>query len=332
MELKAIERTDRGKRRLNAALGIYRSTILPEAQNPESQILYWIEHGNDALTDEFRCYALQSEGVVVGYLQYSYFREEHIFFFEYLCVQDPNRSGLVPTAALEDIENHLAQCYRPDFTIAFEVAQRKDQGNQWRSDRRLVNYFKRLGFRSVDFKYRYPILQSYDGATSYPADLMVMLPTQRTTMTASEMRTILRCLYFKHYLRWDRPFLSSDAFAQRERLINVLYSEQVATIDDDDRFDTMGDPRRISRPRFLNQAPSLGEIIDRFFSPKMPRVFAVMAFVVGVTWFLDRIGSLWMFVPVVLSSAMLYCLSEDTVETRKLFVTILARLRAGKQR
>jgi hypothetical protein len=35
MELKPIERTDRGTVRLNAALSIYRDTILPEAQNPE---------------------------------------------------------------------------------------------------------------------------------------------------------------------------------------------------------------------------------------------------------------------------------------------------------
>jgi len=59
MELKPIERTDRAKNRLNAALEIYRETILPEAQNPEKQILYWIDHSRDGLTDEFRCFAIQ---------------------------------------------------------------------------------------------------------------------------------------------------------------------------------------------------------------------------------------------------------------------------------
>src|SRR5205823_628733 len=150
-------------------------------------------------------------------------------------------------------EDYLAQNYRLGFTIAFEVAQKKSHDGEWKSDKKLIKYFSRLGFRTVEFKYRYPILQSYDGATSYPADLMIMLPAQRTTVTASEMRTILRCIYFKHYLRWDRPFLAPDAFALRERLINDLYSEQVATINDDDTFSTFGDDRRASRPRFLNQ-------------------------------------------------------------------------------
>src|SRR5581483_8653767 len=63
------------------------------------------------------------------------------------------------------------------------------------------------GSGRLNLKYRYPILQSYDGETSYPADLLVRMPNGRKTIKASEMRTLLRCIYFKHYLRWDRPFL-----------------------------------------------------------------------------------------------------------------------------
>jgi hypothetical protein len=49
MDLKPIDRTDRALTRLNAALSIYRETILPEAQNPERQILYWIAYSKDTL-------------------------------------------------------------------------------------------------------------------------------------------------------------------------------------------------------------------------------------------------------------------------------------------
>src|ERR1035438_3516827 len=223
MDLKAIDRTDRALTRLNAALSIYRETILPEAQNPERQILYWIEHSKDTLADEFRCFAIQRASAVVGYLQYSYFREEHIFFFEYLCISDKARRGLVPSGAVRSIEEYLGQNYRPDFTIVFEVARKRNDTGKWEADSKLLAYFRRLGFRAVEFEYRYPILQSYDGETSYPADLMVRLPGTLTKITASEMRTVLRCLYFKHYLRWDRPFLTPDLFGERERLINQLY-------------------------------------------------------------------------------------------------------------
>ena len=90
MELKQIERTNRGRNRLNAALSIYRETILPEAQNPERQILYWIEHSKESLTDEFRCFAIQRDGEVIGYLQYSYFREEHMFLTKITVLEIPN--------------------------------------------------------------------------------------------------------------------------------------------------------------------------------------------------------------------------------------------------
>src|SRR5260370_3218911 len=207
MELKPIERTDRGKSRLNAALGIYRETILPEAQNPERQILYWIDHSKNNLADEFRCFAIQRNAETIGYLQYSYFREEHIFFFEYLCLRDLNRNGLLPSDAMKSIEDFLAQNYAPGFSIVFEIAHLRSGSLDWKADKKLIRYFRRLGFREVAFKYRYPVLQTYDGQTSYPADLMVWLPDKKTKITSSERRTILRWIYFKHYLRWDRPCL-----------------------------------------------------------------------------------------------------------------------------
>src|ERR1043165_8744170 len=104
IELRPIDRTDRGKTRLNATLYIYRDTILPEAQNPERQILYWIDHSKENRVDEFRCFALVEGNEVAGYLQYSYFGEEHIFFFEYLCIRSRRKSGLVPSSALDAIK------------------------------------------------------------------------------------------------------------------------------------------------------------------------------------------------------------------------------------
>lgn len=332
MELNLIERTDRGKKRLNAALRIYRETILPEAQNPETQIIYWIDHSKESLVDEFRCFALERSGDVLGYLQFSYFQEEHIFFFEYLCISDPRRAGLVPSDAIRGIEDFLAQHYRPGFTITFEVAQRPASRDRWHSDTRLVKYFKRLGFRTVDFRYRYPVLQSYSGATSYPADLMVMMPDQRATVAASEMRTILRCIYFKHYLRWDRPFLEPQQFTLRERLINELYSEQVARIRDDDTFGTSGDAKRAQRRRFSNQLPPVWELVNRFFAPKMLRLIAIIGVLLFANWCLNRMGSGLLFIPFILTAALLYCLAENTKETRKLFVVIISRLKIGRPR
>src|ERR1035437_3533112 len=154
MDLKQIDRTDREKERLHAALDIYRQTILPEAQNPERQILYWIEHSKEALADEFRCFAVQNGADVVGYLQYSFFREEQIFFFEYLCLLDKQRLGLLPSQAVNSIENFLAQNYAPGFSVVFEVARRRNKAEEWIPDIKLIRYFKRLGFRQVDFAYR----------------------------------------------------------------------------------------------------------------------------------------------------------------------------------
>jgi len=329
MELKALDRTDRARSRLDAALGIYRETILPEAQNPERQILYWIEHSKDNLTDEFRCFAILHDHEVVGYLQYSYFREEHVFFFEYLCIRDKRSRGLVPSAAVKSIEDFLAQNYRPDFTIVFEVAQLRNGSGLWRADGKLISYFRRLGFRQVEFSYRYPILQSYEGETSYPADLMVRLPRSRTTITSSEMRTVLRCIYFKHYLRWDRPFLDSERFSERERLIDALYSKEVASIGSDDTFGTSGDDKRAQVHQFDRRERPIRVVLEELFGRKLVRIVVLVVVLLGAVRVLNNA---LLFVPFILAVAALYCLSEDTEASRKLFVQIMAKMRIARPR
>ena len=328
MELRPIDRTDRAKARLNAALSIYRETILPEAQNPERQILYWIEHSKDNLADEFRCFAIQRNAAVVGYLQYSYFREENIFFFEYLCLRDRKRAGLVPNEALQEIESFLANNYPPNFTIVFEVAHKRS-AESWAKDTKLLKYFMRLGFRTVDFDYCYPILQSYDGEVSYPADLMVRLPSGRMKINAFEMRTILRCIYFKHYLRWDRPFLESERFSERERLINELYSRQVLNIGDTDSFGTSGDDKRSSRQRFLQRRSEVLAQVERIFGPKLARLLAIILILLFVQ---AKLGSGWQLFPFVLAVSALYCLAEDTDASRKLFIAVISRFKVVRPR
>lgn len=329
MELKAIDRTDRGKARLNAALNIYRESILPEAQNPERQILYWIEHSKEQLADEFRCFSVHRKDEVVGYLQYSYFREENIFFFEYLCINDPKRKGLVPSEGIKIIEDFLAQNYPPNFTIVFEVAYKRSYSTEWEPDKKLINYFKRLGFRRIDFDYHYPILQSYDGKASFPADLLVWLPNHKVEINSSEMRTILRCIYFKHYLRWDRPFLEPERFRERERLINELYSKKVTQIEGNNTFGTSGDNKRSGEKHFKNRHPRISALLDKIFGPKLPRIILVILVMLLAQWML---GSGWLLVPFVLAVAAIYCLAEDTTTSRKLLTVIISRFKFAKPR
>ena len=181
----------------------------------------------------------------------------------------------------------------------------------------------------MDFPYHYPILQSYDGEMSYPADLMILLPGQRIVVTASEMRTILRCIYFKHYLRWDRPFLEPERFIQREQLINELYSRQIKSIGDNTSFGTRGDDKRSKIKRFLNEQPAIGQLLDRVFGPKFFRVLIVIAVLLVTQWIL---GSSLLLIPFVLAVALVYCLMEDTEASKKLFIAVLSRVRLGRPR
>jgi hypothetical protein len=322
MELKPIDQTTRGRGQLHAALSLYRKLVEEEARNPEPQILYWIDHSKENLADEFRCFAIRNAKEVVGYLQYSYFNEEHIFFFEYFCMR-PGKGGLVPTPAVNCIEEFLARNYRPDFTIVFDVAHKQVTSDKRVPDTKRLDYFTRLGFRKIDVGYQYPVLQTY-GESSYSADLMVLLPGGRTEVTPTEMRTILRCVYFKHYLRWDRPFLDPAEFAARERLINNLYSSQIAQIATREKFDTFGDNRRLRMNWMAKYQPSVRALLRKIFTPKMPQLITWIVLLLLIQWLL---GSVWLLIPFAVVLVILDCLTKDTADSQKLLVAIISKFR-----
>lgn len=324
MELKPIEGTNKDRGQLYAALDIYREGVRPEEQNPESQILHWIDHRADLSADQFQCFTLNDDGQVVGYLQYSYFSEEHIFFWEYLCLRKGARPGLGPNSkVVAAIRKYLSENYRPDFTIVFEVAFEKTAAGKRVSDKKRLKYFERLGFRRVDYPYRFPVLQTYDGEISYQADLLVLLPQRRKTLSAGELRTILRCLYYKHYLRWDRPFLDPVQFEKRQRLIDTLYASQISQIGNTDSFNTEGDDRRLGLFSFERLQPKFVALAAKLFGPKLPRLIVVIVLLLLVE---RALNSVLLLVPFVLIAAVAYCLAEDTESAMKMLTVLVSKL------
>ena len=158
---------------------------------------------------------------------------------------------------------------------------------------------------------------------------MVNLPQDRKQITASELRTILRCIYFKHYLRWDRPFLDAEQFERREAYITALYNEQVGRIKDTDTFDTKGDDKRSGSINLLRSPPAIGPLLERVFGPKLPRLAMIILLVLGLEHLL---GSVWLLIPFTLVAAAVYCLAEDTDASRKLFARIIVRMGVARPR
>jgi hypothetical protein len=330
MELKPIESTSKNRGQLYAALDIYREGVRPEEQNPESQILHWIDHRKDLAADEFRCFTLNEGADVIGYLQYSYFSDENVFFWEYLCLRKAARAGLGPNQkVLTAIRTYIVENYPIDFTIVFEVAHDKMSTGKRISDEKRMSYFERLGFRRVDYPYRFPVLQTYDGEISYPADLLVLLPKKQTIISAAALRTILRCLYYKHYLRWDRPFLDPIQFAHRQHLIDSLYASQISQIGNTDSFNTEGDDKRLGRFSFERYQPKIGALFSKVFGPKLPRLVAIIALFLAIE---RQLNSVVLLVPFILVVAVAYCLAEDTESSTKILSLVIAKLSIGRLR
>src|SRR5581483_5000621 len=118
-----------------------------------------------------------------------------------------------------------------------------------------------------------------------------------------------------------------ERFGERERLIDDLYSKEVAQIGGNDTFGTSGTAKGSKPGLFANRQPRIISLLERIFGPKLPRIIIVIVVLLGAQ---RMMGSTWSLVPFVLAVAALHCLAEDTETSRKLFVVILSRLRLGR--
>jgi len=322
LELRPFSQSGVEMTRLNSALQLYRKLIPIEARNPEEQIIYWIDNGKERLTDEFVCLSIHRNDKVVGYFQYSYFVDEHMFFLEYLCLSAPKKGSIFSRDCLLALKQHLASHYRPGFTILFEAVQNK-HSHGWVPDQKRLKYYEFFGFRRVECEYRYPVLQSY-GEQTYPADLMVHLPGDRETISISELRTMLRAIYFKHYLRWDKPFLTEEQFCRREEMINRLYAEQLARFGNKDDFATSGTKRASTIAQWQSVLPQILPLMKQVFGQH--HFFRLAA--ISLLFLLVRhvLHNDIFFIPFILVMFAAWCLIDEKESSRKLFGAILVHI------
>lgn len=226
MRLERLSASARDAHRTDAALAIYQETILPEARNPEREILYWIEHSERGGANELFCFAIEDDRRVVGYLQYSYFANIDCAFLEYVCVAAGAVAG---TSLLEAFLQQLTRAHPGWKAVVGEVAFQKSLSSSWREDRVLLRLAARYGFGRLDIPYRYPALNSGAREPSHPADLVVAVRTGDSVQSDYAL-DIMRAIYFDHYLAWDRPFKSEHILSERETLFARLYNEQAAAI------------------------------------------------------------------------------------------------------
>jgi hypothetical protein len=307
-----------------SALNIYGDRILREAQNPEKQILYWVENGEVLLNDKFKCLAYEREGAIVGYAQYSYFSDENIIFFEYFCVTANAKGQNLTSAFIELLRSHVFDKYNDQVTIVFETAHTPDPNSGWVSDKALNRYFRRFGFRKLNFDYFYPVLQSYVAGTSYPADLLIATKKGEIEFNSYQVRTILRAIYFKHYLRWDKPFLSSAELIGREKLINSLYNMHATKIQDDDKISTSGGSAIDFSANFRR---STSFITTALTSDYMKRVSIFLFSLLIVSLVNHVTDSMAVTISSILIATLIYGIFENSASSNKLVLALVGKLR-----
>ena len=139
--------------------------------------------------------------------------------------------------------------------------------------------------------------------------------------------------------RWDRggKLYLVGSMATSSILYAIAVNSKIKT-PQDLQGKTIGFPKFTSAQLFFEEyvkncgvlhSPSMTVLLEQIFAPKLPRLLVAMTILLFVQWLL---GSVLLLVPFVLTVAALFCLAEDTANSRRLFKTVIARLSLSRQR
>ena len=202
-----------------AAVDVYLTNIAPGSRTNSNEITYWVDRYPGQFEDEFCVCGFYSDGRVVGFAEFVYFRKERLVFFDYLVLHRNYRTHGEYFQFAKMLKSLIdKERFEFDYAAA-EVAY--DSAGVTPSERSLalVELFKLVGFSVADCQYYQPPLGLENPQSDMRAYLLVTAREKIHFLKRDTLLDIVKTVYYKHYGRWYAAFLD-----QPERYTTILDS------------------------------------------------------------------------------------------------------------
>lgn len=265
------------------ALRIYRSSTPHEQKTNSSEIIYWVDHQNSFGPGELFFFGLKANGVVVGYAELSYVKEERILIIDYINLEQNYKSNSHFYAFYTLIINYVNNESIDYDYITKEVLCRYNETHIHKED---ISLYELENFKVVNGLYIQPLLERNNVESIKEALIMLYTRAGLCQILKKDAYLHIVEVIYNYYYCWDREFLNDD-----ERVSSKKQSEEnLVTISNSITNDTVtlnGYPFKFSSSANGTEIPSKK---SRNFILALIFLIIFVALVISVLYFLSQYG------------------------------------------
>jgi hypothetical protein len=214
-----------------SALLIYIRYTPPSIRSDSREITYWIDHFTNSFGDLLYVFGFYRNKQLVAYAQATYFPEEYLYFIDYVTIDERYRGG---ENVFFELVAHMRQYLEnahPEYRYGVtEVMNEPGQDRPSPAKRSLIRLLKIIGFRVIHAPYFQPRLMLSDSESELSGSLLIYTPSAIDRIHSETYLSILRTLYYVHYLRWQS--IEPGVKGAYKKHLNALYSKVEADIRD----------------------------------------------------------------------------------------------------
>ncbi|HLA58247.1 MAG TPA: hypothetical protein VK622_05785 [Puia sp.] len=207
-ELRRIKNsTDRS---LREALKIYFQNVDPLIRTNTNEIIHWLDRYNEKFQDRFYIVALHLNDSMIGYGQFTYFKEEKLVFIDYMAIEKNSRKNNTFYEFVDKVKDFFINEDVEYNYIVTEVGYYKDGKELTEVGRNLIRLLKMTGFGVIKMNYFQPMLGKKNYETEIGGVLMIYTENGSKTLKLETFLQIIDTIYYKNYKRWYDDFLNEQ--------------------------------------------------------------------------------------------------------------------------
>jgi len=256
------------------AIQIYDANTHPQIKTDSREIAHWIQHGAKRSDGKFYVCGLYVSGILVGFVEFIYLRQERLLHFDYFIIESSRRTfGAFYTFADEMRAFFEEEQIEWDFITA-EVAHLDEVNDVSKYAQRLIRLFHQVGFCEAVMEYQQPLLGIEHPDTAVKATLLILPRVEMESISRTRLLELVSAIYRKHYGEWYSIY--KDTEAQYRNHTDQLFADLKLQLANKPEIQLRG-PERESLVGVLPKGPPLREAL--FYLIKIAAsAFAVAAF------------------------------------------------------
>ena len=189
------------------ALKIYRSSTPHEQKTNSSEIVSWVDNQREFRIGELFFFGLKANGVVVGYAELAYVKNERVLIIDYINLDQNYRSNSNFYTFYALIINYINNESIDYDYITKEILCRYNEPHIHKED---VSLYELENFKVVNGLYIQPQLERNNIESIKESLIMLYTRAGLSPILKKDAYLHLVEVIYNYYYCWDKPFLNDD--------------------------------------------------------------------------------------------------------------------------